>query len=83
MNALVRAAVLRALTHHYRAIVSASHTEDQSGPITGDPAGRHQHLSLIPHPADEVPQAGVLRDVVVAGRDGHVHHRAALQTATP
>lgn len=66
------------LTHHYRIIVSTSYTENHSGSVISDPASRHHHLSLVPHPADEISQSGVLRDIVVTGRNRHVDHRAGL-----
>lgn len=66
-------------THHYRMIVSTSYTKNHSGSIIGDPAGGHHHLSLIPHPADEISQSGVLRDVIVTCRNGHINHRAGLK----
>lgn len=67
------------LTHHDRIIVSTSYTKNHSGSIISGPAGGHHHLSLIPHPADEISQPGVLRDVIVTGGNGHVDHRAALE----
>lgn len=66
-------------THHYWIIVSTSHSENHSGSFISDPAGRHHHLTLIPHPACEVSQCWVLCDVVVAGRNWHVDHRASLE----
>lgn len=65
-------------THHYGIIVSTSHSENHSGSFISDPAGRHQHLSFIPHPAYEISQCGVLCDVIVAGRNWHVNHWASL-----
>lgn len=66
-------------THHYRIIMSTSHSENHSGSFISDPASRHLHLSIIPHPAHEVPQRGVLRDVIETGRDWHVNHWASLR----
>lgn len=66
-------------THHYWIIVSTPHSEDQSCSFICDPACRHHHLPLIPHPANEVSQWGVLGDVIVAGRNWHVNHWAGLR----
>lgn len=58
--------------------MSASHSEDQSGSFIGDPAAGNLHLAIVPHPAHKVSQCSVLRDVIVAGRNWHVHHWASL-----
>lgn len=65
-------------THHYGIIVSTSHSEDQSGSFISDPAAGNLHLAIVPHPAHKVPQCSVLSDVIVAGRNWHVHHWASL-----
>lgn len=65
-------------THHYWIIVSTSDSENHSCSLISDPAGRHHHLPLIPHPANEVSQSRVLCDVIVAGRNRHVNHWARL-----
>lgn len=49
-----------------------------SAKIILEPAGRKQHLFVIPNPADVVLQVGVLSDVVEAGRHWHVNHRTRL-----
>lgn len=66
------------VTHHYGIIVSTSHSKNDSGSVFINPACRHQHLSFIPHPANEISQSGVLCDVIVAGRNWHVNHWASL-----
>lgn len=66
------------VTHHYRMIVSTSYAKNHSGSFIGDPAGRYHHLSLVPHPADEISQSVVLRDVIVTRRNRHIDHRASL-----
>lgn len=66
-------------THHDEVVMGAPKAQHHpGGGIALQPAQGEQHLLLVPHPADVVLQAGVLSDVVEAGRHWHVNHRAGL-----
>lgn len=59
--------------------MGAAEAEHHAGAeVVLEPAGRKQHLFVVPNPADVVLQAGVLSDVVEAGRHRHVNHRTRL-----
>lgn len=66
-------------THHDGVVMGTAKAQHHPGSgIALQPAQGEQHLLLVPHPADVILQAGVLRDVVEAGRHWHVNHRAGL-----
>lgn len=66
-------------TYHNGVVMGTTKTEHHSGvEVVLKPAERKQHLFLIPNPADVVLQAGVLSDIVEAGRHWHVDHRTSL-----
>lgn len=66
-------------TYHNGVVMGTTETEHHSGvEVVLKPAERKQHLLLIPNPANVVLQAGVLSDIVEAGRHWHVNHRTSL-----
>lgn len=66
-------------TYHNGVVMGTTETEHHSGgEVILKPPERKQHLLLIPNPADVVLQAGVLSDIVEAGRHWHVNHRTGL-----
>ncbi len=66
-------------TYKHWVIVSASHSKHDPRPLVLDPARRHPYVLLIPHPANEITDFGVLCDVIVAGRHRHVNNRPRLE----
>lgn len=59
--------------------MGTTETEHHSGvEVVLEPSERKQHLFLIPNPADVVLQAGILSDIVEAGRHRHVNHGTGL-----
>lgn len=58
--------------------MGTAEAQHHPGVVVLQPAQREQHLLLVPNPADVVLQAGVLSDVVEAGRHRHVNHRTSL-----
>lgn len=66
------------LTHKHSVIVCASHSEHHPCSLILDPAVRHPHFPLVPHPANEITDFGILCDVIVAGGYRHVNHRTGL-----
>lgn len=66
-------------TYKHRIIVRTSNSEHDPCSLVLDPAVGNPHFLLIPHPANEIPDFGILCDVVVAGRHRHVNHWTRLE----
>ena len=63
-------------TNHYAVIMNSFKSQVQS--LVGSSSWFLEEHTVIPDPADMIPDTLVLSYVIVAGWNGHVNHRARL-----
>lgn len=73
-----KTADVRSHTHHNGVVVCTLKPQHDSG-LSIRPAGRYPELTIVPHPANIVPQTDILGDVIEAGGHGHHDSVSSLQ----